>query len=30
MDIVWIIAGIFMTAIAVSVILAKLHGTLAI
>ena len=30
MDIVWIIAGIFMSAIAISLILGKIHGTLII
>lgn len=29
-DLIWIIAGIFITAIAISLILAKLHGTFAI
>jgi len=28
MDIVWIIAGIFISAIAVSIILGKINGTL--
>jgi hypothetical protein len=26
-DIVWIIAGIFITAIAISLVLGKMHGT---
>jgi hypothetical protein len=30
MDIVWIIAGLFITAIAISLILGKIHGTLII
>jgi hypothetical protein len=30
MDIVWIIAGIFISAIAISLILGKIHGTLII
>jgi len=30
MDIVWIIAGLFITAIAMSLILGKIHGTLII
>tara|TARA_B100001121_G_C18255969_1_gene419442 strand:+ start:113 stop:220 length:108 start_codon:yes stop_codon:yes gene_type:complete len=30
MDLVWIIAGIFISAIAISLILGKLHGTLII
>jgi len=30
MDLVWIIAGIFISAIAISIILGKLHGTLII
>ncbi len=30
MDIVWIIAGIFLSAIAISLILGKIHGTLII
>jgi len=30
MDIVWIITGIFCSAIAISLILGKLHGTLLI
>ena len=30
MDIVWIIAGIFVSAIAISLILGKIHGTLII
>ena len=29
-DLFWIVAGIFITAIAISLILGKLHGTLAI
>ena len=30
MDIVWIITGIFVSAIAISLILGKIHGTLII
>ena len=30
MDIVWIIAGIFISAIAIALILGKIHGTLII
>ena len=30
MDLVWIIAGIFASAIAISLILGKIHGTLII
>ena len=30
MDIVWIIAGIFISAIAISLILGKIHGTMII
>jgi len=30
MDVVWIIAGLFITAIAMSLILGKIHGTLVI
>ena len=30
MDLVWIIAGIFITAIAIALILGKIHGTLII
>jgi|TARA_Y100001938_G_C8002986_1_gene385744 hypothetical protein len=30
MDIVWIITGIFLSAIAIGLILGKLHGTLII
>ena len=30
MDIVWIIAGIFISAMAISLILGKMHGTLII
>ena len=30
MDIVWIITGIFISAIAISIILGKIHGTLII
>ena len=30
MDIVWIIAGIFISAIAIALILGKIHGTLLI
>tara|TARA_B100001093_G_scaffold326284_1_gene311294 strand:- start:104 stop:211 length:108 start_codon:yes stop_codon:yes gene_type:complete len=30
MDIVWIITGIFVSAIAIAVVLGKIHGTLII
>ena len=30
MDLVWIITGIFLSAIAISLILGKIHGTLII
>ena len=30
MDIVWIITGIFISAIAIALVLGKLHGTLVI
>ena len=30
MDLFWIIAGIFISAVAISLILGKLHGTLVI
>ena len=29
-DLVWIVAGIFITAVVISITLAKMHGTLAI